>query len=127
MPGPGQRGGRLDQQCRFADTGIATDKQHRTAHKAAAGHPVEFSDATGQSGGVMRFTGEWFEREHAALAARTAQARGPLGSFLAQSVPFPASFALTLPAAEACTTVLADKREISPGHRGIAPDGRQKV
>ena len=34
VAGPRQRGGRLDQQSRFADAGVAADQQHRAAHES---------------------------------------------------------------------------------------------
>ena len=78
MPGSGERGGGLDQQRRFADPGITTDKQHRAAHKAAARNAVEFGDATRQTRSVMRLAGERFEREQAAFAPLSARPDGPL-------------------------------------------------
>ena len=45
VPGAGEGGRDLQQQRRFADAGIAAEEQHRAAHQAAAGHPVEFGDA----------------------------------------------------------------------------------
>src|SRR5262249_62245568 len=42
---PRKGGGGLQQQCRFADAGIAADKDGRTRDKAPAAHPVELGDA----------------------------------------------------------------------------------
>ena len=70
-----ERGGRLDQQRRFADAGIAADQQHRAAHEAAAGDAVELGHAGGKARRVLRLAGERLEREHAALARRRGRAR----------------------------------------------------
>ena len=63
----GQRAGRLQQQRRLADAGIAADQQRRAAHEAAAGHAVELGDAGADARRVVG----------ARRRARSAPRRGP--------------------------------------------------
>ena len=65
----GERGAGLDQQRRLADAGIAAEQDHRAAHEAAAGDPVEFGDAGRDAGRLGRLPASAFEREQPALAA----------------------------------------------------------
>ena len=115
------RGG-LEQQCRFADAGIARHQQHRAAHEAAAGDAVEFGDAAGQPRRLMGLAGQRLEREQAALAGLAAGTGRPLGAFLGQRIPLAAGLALALPARRGRTAVLADEAEIAFGHEGIAAE-----
>ncbi len=47
----GKRGAGLDDQGRFADAGFAAKQKHRARHETAAGYPVEFGDAGGDTRG----------------------------------------------------------------------------
>src|SRR5262249_11709945 len=117
MAGAGEGGRSLDQQSRFTDPRIAADQENRAAYEAPTGDAVQFSDPGRQAGRVMRLAGERLQREQAASARLAARARWALGAFLAQRVPFPAGLALSLPAAEGGTAVLADEGQIAFRHR----------
>ena len=110
-------GGGLNQQCRFADAGIAAHQQHRAAHKATAGDAVEFGDARRQTRGVMGLAGKRLQREQAALARLAAGAGGTLGAFLAECIPFAAGLAFALPAVKGSAAVLADEGEMAFRHK----------
>jgi hypothetical protein len=64
----------------------------------------------------MGLAGERLKREQAASARLAARAGRALGAFFAQRVPFPAGLALSLPAAEGSTAVLADEGQIAFRH-----------
>ena len=112
-----ERRGRLDQQRRFSDAGIARHQQHRAAHEPAAGHAVEFGHAGGKARGVMRLARERLEREHAALARRPAGSGAfSRGAFIRDRVPLAAGLALAGPAAVDRAAVLAGEGGSVLGH-----------
>ena len=115
-----QRRRHLDQQRRLADAGIAAEQQHRAAHEAAAGDAIEFGDAGGEAGRVLRLAGERLEREAPALARRTAGRGRALGAFLGDRVPLAAGVALALPAAGLGAAVLADEAIGATGHGALS-------
>src|SRR5262249_59282313 len=95
----GQRGRDLDQQRRFADTGIAAEEQHRAAHEAAAGDAIEFGEPRGEPRSVAPRAGERLERKQPPLAWRTAGHLRARATPLRNRVPFATSLAFALPAA----------------------------
>ena len=113
-----QRRRDLDQQRRFADAGIAAEQQHRSAHEAAAGDAVEFGNAGGEPGRVLRL------RRRKARARTRRPLRGgaaghaaaAVGAFLGDGVPFAAGVALALPAAIGRAAILADEALLATGH-----------
>ena len=96
LPGLRQRRRDLDQQRRLADAGIAAEQQHRAAHEAAAGDAVEFGDAGGEAGRVLRLAGQRLEREAPALARRAAGTR-PARSAPSSAIVFHSPQASHLP------------------------------
>jgi hypothetical protein len=65
----------------------------------------------------MSLTGQRLQRKQAASAGLTARTGGAICSLLAERVPFPASLALALPAAESGAAVLAYEGRIALRHR----------
>src|SRR5439155_18385060 len=93
-------------------------KEHRAAHKAAAGDAVELGHAAGEPRRVVGGAGERLECEQAAFARRPARHLRPRGGgiFLGNGVPLAASVALALPAAINGTAVLTDEACVTTGH-----------
>src|SRR5262249_43956837 len=112
----GERGCDLDQQRRFADAGIAAQKEHRAGDEAAARYAIEFGETGGEPRRIVRVACERFQLEQTALARRASGHLGALGSFLHDGVPFAARFALALPTGVGGAAVLADKAGIAAGH-----------
>ena len=109
-------GGRLDQQSRLPNAWVAADQQHRTAHETATGDTVEFGNPGDQARGIVGLAGQGLERKQAAFTGLATWPGGAFGAFLAERIPFPASLAFALPAAEGGTAVLADEGEAALGH-----------
>ena len=78
LPAPRERRAGLHEQRRLADPGIAADQDHRAAHEAAAGDPVELGEAGGRARRLLGFAGKTFERKDAALCPARAR-RGRTG------------------------------------------------
>src|SRR5262249_18120453 len=116
IPGAGQCGGSLNQQGRFADAGVATYQQNRAAHKATAGYPVKFREAGREAGRITSLPGQWLEREQPAPAGLAARS-STIHAFLAEGIPFPTGFALSLPTIERSSTVLANEGQTAFRHR----------
>ena len=68
MARAGEQAGRLRQQRRFADAGVAADQQHRAAHEPAAGDAIELGHAGRKARRVLCFACQRFQREQPALA-----------------------------------------------------------
>ena len=106
-----ESGADLNEQRRFADAGLTAEQQHRSRHKAAAGHAVEFRDAAGEPRHRFRFRIEIGEREDAAFGAADrrlrADARGE--PFFSERIPRAAGIAAALPAGRNRAAILTDK------------------
>jgi len=83
MSGASERRGGLDEQSRFTDARIATNKQDRAAHEAAASNPIQLGDPAGQTRSVVSLTGERFEGKETPFASLAVQPRSPFRTFLA--------------------------------------------
>ena len=121
----GERRGRLHQQRRLADAGIAADQQRRAAHEAAAGGAVELGDAGGDARRVLDVARQRGQRHRPALARR-AQCRRPAAdaagrAFLDQRVPLAAGVALAGPARVHGAAVLADELDAGFSHWANLP------
>ena len=117
VAGAGQQAGRLGQQRRFADAGIAADQQHRAAHKAAAGDAVELGHAGGEARRVLALAGQALQRKRPPLALGADRDRHAAGRiFFGKRVPLAAGLALALPAIIRRAAVLADEGEGGFGH-----------
>src|ERR1700676_4075102 len=119
MAGPRHQAGRLRQQCRFADAGIAAHKKHRAPDKTAAGDAIELGHPGAKARGLMALAGEALHDEFSplALGADRDRHRGGAGDiFLNQRIPLAAGLALALPAVIRGAAVLADEGKGGFGH-----------
>ena len=118
--GADQPGGRLEQQRRLADPGLAPEQDQRAGHQSPAQDAVELADPdarprqvgvgdVGQSGRGRRIG--------RGSAGRPGPARGFVDDRLDQRVPATAGAALTLPAKEGLAAGLADEAALRPRHR----------
>ncbi len=118
-----QRRHGLNEQCGFADPGIAAQQQHRAADKTAAGDAVEFSHARGEARGVLGLSGQRLELKLAALPSRPSGAGGtPADTPIAvalfdECIPLAAGLAFALPERRGAAAVLADVGEMAAGHQ----------
>ena len=104
---PVEQRGRLEQECRLADSGIATNENGRAGDQTAANDPVEFSEAAGNARCVRNFSIQGFQRYR--LATRGAgSGAGPARDLLDERVPGAASGAFPGPLRGAGTALLAD-------------------
>ncbi len=125
MAGAGERPGRLKEQRRLADSGIAADQQCRAAHQPAAGHPVELGDTRPDPRRLGGVAGQPLQRDEAALAGAPLRASGDAARtrLLDQRIPFAAVVALALPARAHRPAILADELGLGAGegdHAGIS-------
>ena len=105
-----RRGARLDQEGGLADARFAADQRRRSGHEAAARDPVQLGDPRDDPRLGLRLARKILEREGPAsrAAPRCRAADAESRGFLDDRVPFPAGFALALPALRDGAAVLAD-------------------
>jgi hypothetical protein len=98
--GAGEGGGKLQQQRRLADAGLAADQQRRARHDAAAGDAVELGEPGRDARNLVGGLGQGLELDHAPLRRPRqagARRRRHVG-LLDQRIPLAAGDALAGPA-----------------------------
>ena len=115
-----QMGQRLQQQRRFADTGIATDQHHRARHQTAAEHTIELVGAGGMArhlgsdhGIEPLYAGTGCKRRE--TVTRNRRTRRLDHGFL-QGIPGAAMRALAGPARRCAAAFAADMMTANLGH-----------
>lgn len=108
----------LHQQRRFADTRIAADQDRRTAHKTAAGRPVELADPCRNARRFLDLAGKRGERDSATLFGRLARPGTDAAHRILfdDGIPLAAAFAFSRPAGVNRAAVLAHELGLGFGH-----------
>src|SRR5262249_54013391 len=107
--GLGELGGKLQQQRRLADAGLAADQHGGARHDAAAAHAIELGDARADARDLLASLGERLERDHPALGGfgeARARRRSRIRLF-DERIPLAAGSALSDPARRHRAAVLA--------------------
>jgi len=107
-----QRRERLQQQCGFADSGIAADQHHLPCDQPATEHAVEFAKTGRRALDLLRFDRRQRDRDCVAREAPPA----PVGNRLGQRPGGAARRTGAEPLQRACATIGADESGLGFGH-----------
>ena len=120
MPPARKRSRDLNQQCRFAYSGIAAEQKDGAPHETPSGDPVELGKTRGEPWRVVRRSGKCLKRKEATLARLAAGGvRARAGrAFFRDGIPFAAGIAFALPAAVDGATALANEGCVTTAHSG---------
>ena len=124
LAGPREGGCGLQQQRRFADAGIAADKDRRSGHEATAQHAVQFGNARFGAGGRGLLRRKARQRHRLALEGAKAAARAlRKRRFLDDRVPGAAGIAAPRPFLVDCAAGSAGECAGDLAHGSFCPRG----